>query len=99
MRPQSVTLTELAERLNYHRDVLRKKLKRMMLPTADGGDGFPQPLTATGAFRWDRASVEAWFSRHHPFAPPQPANDYLPTPIAPTDAAQRAELAAIYGRP
>jgi hypothetical protein len=43
-------------------------------------DKMPRPLNATGRQKYDRASMEAWFSRHHPLAPARPANDIVSPP-------------------
>ena len=61
-------------------------------------DGLPAPLTRHRPYKWDRASIDAWFARHHPLAPKlaTPANDPVPTTTADVDRWREA-LADHYG--
>lgn len=90
MNTRPVTSAELAERLGHPVDWLYRNLARLY-----ANEGLPRPLLSTGRNRWDRASIDAWFARHHPFN--RPANDLDAPPTPANDGAWRRRLADAYG--
>lgn len=90
MRSDPMPLAELAARLGRSRDWLYRHRNRL-----HADDGLPPPLTRGGRPMWDRASIEAWLTRHHPARPAQAANDSVRPPPRDDDG-WRAALAAEY---
>ncbi len=70
-RIKPVRAPEVAERLGLSLDQFYRR--REALHAA----GLPRPVLPVGKLAWDRATIEAWFGRHHPNAPPmrEVAND------------------------
>jgi predicted DNA-binding transcriptional regulator AlpA len=90
-----VRLQELARRLGHSPAWLyrRGRLARLY------AEGMPRPMTMTGRREWDRLSIEAWLGRHHPHAPPPPANDPAGPPEPANDRAWRLYLDKAYPAP
>lgn len=86
-----MTCREIAGRLGIAMDTFYKRRGRLHQV-----DGMPRPLSEKGKAAYDRASMEAWFSRHHPLRPQAPANDPLPAPEATNDDEHRRRLARAY---
>ena len=60
-------------------------------------DRLPRPLTTVGPLRFDRASIEAWLTRHHPARPTvAAANDAGPLLVPASDAEHRDYLQRVY---
>jgi predicted DNA-binding transcriptional regulator AlpA len=56
-------------------------------------EGLPHCLTRFRPYRWDRASIDAWFGRYHPLAPQRaPANDDTSPLVPDSDAEHQAAL-------
>jgi predicted DNA-binding transcriptional regulator AlpA len=91
MREKPVTTRELAERLGVSIDTFYNNRVRM-----HAEDHLPLPLMNRRPFKWDRASIDAWFGRHHPFAPACPANDGAPRPPPFSDQQWQGYLAEAY---
>jgi predicted DNA-binding transcriptional regulator AlpA len=88
-----VLVRELAERLGITVDTFHRTRGRL-----HADDGLPAPLSRHRPFRWDRASIDAWFGRHHPQAPAQrPANDQGPLQAPAADSEWAPYLARVYG--
>ncbi len=90
-RDQPMRSAELAGRLGHSADWLYRNLDRLVAE-----EKMPAPLTRRGHHTWDRASIEAWLGRHHPHAPPEPANDAAPAPEPFSDRAWQKHLAEVY---
>jgi hypothetical protein len=98
MKP--MTSAEIAARCGISRETFYVRRHRM-----HAFEGMPRPFTgrgsapgATGKPKWDRATMEAWFARHHPAMPRVlPANDQAPPVAAEQDPRWAAALAAEYG--
>lgn len=89
---RTVTAAEIAARLRIRVRTFYKRRHHFQLVHR-----MPAPV-AGPPFRWDRASIEAWFGRHHPAMPKAPpANDALPVPQPFGEDAWRAHLTAHYG--
>lgn len=75
-----MTARDVAERLGITLETfyLRRSQLHMI-------DKMPRPLSSAGRHKFDRASMEAWFSRHHPHAARRPANDPVPPPMPSND--------------
>lgn len=89
-----VKLGELARRLGHTADWLYRpgQLERLY------AEGMPRPLSISGRRLWDRASIDAWFGRHHPQAlAREPANDRAGPPEPAGRRAQRAFLDRYFG--
>lgn len=84
---------EIAARLGVKLDTFRRNRGKYHMI-----DGMPRPLTKTGRAVWDRSTMEAWFTRHHPARPHLPANDPEPTLVPGSDAEWNARLRQIYGQ-
>lgn len=81
MRVEPFTAREVAQRLGITVETFY--LRRTQLHLVDK---MPRPLSATGRHKFDRASMEAWLTRHHPQRAPAPANDPAPPPMPSNDA-------------
>lgn len=94
MSSSPVTLVELAGRLGHGADWLyrRGRLERLY------AEGMPRPQSLTGRATWERASIEAWLTRHHPLAR-TPANDWQSPPAPANDAAWSDTLNQAYRQP
>jgi hypothetical protein len=81
MRVEPFTAREVAQRLGITVETfyLRRQHYHQI-------DKMPRPLSESGRQKYDRASMEAWFSRHHPHAQRRPANDAAPPPMPSNDA-------------
>lgn len=92
--PATYSAADIAGKLGCSVDHVYRRIDGMQ-----ARDGFPAPLLSTGRRRWDRASVDAWFSRHHPDRPKLvPANDVAPPETPASLEGWRDRLAREYGR-
>ncbi|NUU41412.1 hypothetical protein [Tardiphaga robiniae] len=91
MIQKPMTCAEIAQRLGMSLDNFYKSRGRLHQV-----DKMPRPLNERGKAAYDRASMEAWFTRDHPMRPPAPANDPLPAPEPSTDEEHRIRLARAY---
>ncbi|OKO67649.1 hypothetical protein AC629_42590, partial [Bradyrhizobium sp. NAS80.1] len=85
---------EIAERLGITKErfYLNRQKYHMI-------DKMPRPMNSTGRPAYDRASMEAWFSRHHPLRQQRPAND-ITAPLQPhNDEEWRDFLHKHYAQP
>lgn len=89
-----VRLRELCERLDITPDTFYRTRGRLHVR-----DKLPAPLTCARPFKWDRATIDAWFARHHPAAPRAlvAANDATPPMVPASDAEHRDYLRRVYG--
>ncbi len=91
MIQKPMTCAEIAQRLGMSLDNFYKSRGRLHQV-----DKMPRPLNERGKAAYDRASMEAWFSRHNPMRPPAPANDPVTPPDAATEDEHRLRLARAY---
>lgn len=89
MRPY--TARDVCEAIGIKPDTLYRTRERL-----HARDGLPRPITEH-PLRWERSTLDAWLTRHHPARPPRPANDIVAPPPAATDDEHRARLALAYG--
>lgn len=85
------SMAELAARLGHGVDWLYDHVDELIAA------GMPAPLSPIGRRRWERSTMEAWLTRHHPLRPPAAANDQAPPIVPASDAEHRAHLAQVYG--
>lgn len=86
-----MTLSELAQRLGISRETLSRRREAL-----HARDGMPRPISNIGHPKFERASIEAWLTRHHPARGGRPANDVDITLVPASDAEWRARLADAY---
>ncbi|MGY3392973.1 putative DNA-binding transcriptional regulator AlpA [Bradyrhizobium sp. USDA 3311] len=81
MITRPMTSRDVAERLGITVETFYLNRQRYHLV-----DKMPRPLSESGRHKFDRASMEAWLTRHHPQRAPTPANDPAPPPMPNNDA-------------
>lgn len=90
--PDTMSLPQVAAALGESVETFRRNRARY-----HAQDALPQPCKTVGHLKWDRASFEAWRTRHHPARPKAIHNDESP-PLIPASAEEwRDELARAYG--
>lgn len=78
MIPKPMFAPEIAQRLGVTVETFYKRRKQYHLC-----DRMPRPMNSTGRPAYDRAGMEAWFTRNDPRRPPlRPAND-IDAPLMP----------------